>query len=55
MGGSDRDRVMARECENERKEPSNGEREREGPKKSVRDQVIVGESERDRKRARGTE
>ena len=38
---------MARECEHEWKEPSNGEKEREGPKKSVGDRVIVRESERD--------
>ena len=36
---------MARDCENERVKPSNGEREREGPSNSKR------ESERDRKRA----
>ena len=46
---------MARECEHECKEPSNGEREREGLKKSVRDRIIVRESERDRGIARGTE
>ena len=40
---------MARDCKNEREEPSNGEREREGPKMSVRDRVIV------RERARWTE
>ena len=43
---------MAREYEYVCKEPSNGEREREGPKKSVRDRVIVRESERDRGIAR---
>ena len=42
---------MARDCENECQELSNGEREREGPKKSVADRVIVSESGRDRKRA----
>ena len=40
---------MARDCKDEREEPSNGERAREGPKKSVRDRVIV------RERARGTD
>ena len=40
---------MTSDCENEREEQSNGERAREGPKKSVRDRVIV------RERARGTE
>ena len=45
-----RNLVMARYCENERGEPSNGEREREGPKKSVRGRVIVRERE-GRKRA----
>ena len=39
---------MARECEHESKEPSNGESEREGLKKSARDRVIVRESERER-------
>ena len=42
---------MVRDCKDEREEPSSGERERAGPKKSVRDQVIVRESEKDRKRA----
>ena len=32
---------MARDYENEREKPSNGEKERKGPKKSVRDRVIV--------------
>ena len=41
---------MARDCENEREEPSNGERKRAEPKKSVSDSVIVRESGRDRKR-----
>ena len=36
---------MASDCENERGKPSNGEREREGPKKSVRDRVMVRERE----------
>ena len=40
---------MARDYKDMREEPSNGERERAGPKKSVRDRVIV------RERARGTE
>ena len=43
------DLVMAGDCKNKREELSNGERERVGPKKSVRDRVIVRESERDRK------
>ena len=41
---------MAGDCTDEREEPSNGEKEREGLKKSVRDRVIVRESGRDRKR-----
>ena len=40
---------MARNCKDEREEPSNGERERE--RESVRDRVIVRECERGRKRA----
>ena len=39
---------MARDCKDEREEPSNGEREREGPKKCVSDRIMVRESERDR-------
>ena len=43
---------MAKDFENEREELSNGEREREGPKKSVcrsmRNRVMMTESERDR-------
>ena len=39
---------MARDCMDEREEPSNGEREREGPKKSVGNRVMVRDSERDR-------
>ena len=38
-----RDRVIARDRENEREDPSNGEREREGPKMSAKDRVIVRE------------
>ena len=44
---------MVRECENERKERSIGERGREEPKKSVRDRLIVRESKRDRKERQG--
>ena len=39
---------MARDCKDAREELSNGEREREGPKKSVSDRVMVRESGRDR-------
>ena len=42
---------MVGDCKDERKKPSNGDGEREGPKKSVRDRVIVRENERDRERA----
>ena len=35
------DRVMTRDCENKREEPSNGKREREGLKKSERDRVVA--------------
>ena len=50
---------MARECDNELKEASNGKREREGPKKSAGDRVIVSDregprdSERERERPSG--
>ena len=40
---------MTRDGENERQQSNNGEREQEGPKKSIRDRVIVTE------KARGTE
>ena len=41
---------MARDCENEHEEPSNGEREREreGPKNSARGRVIVRGCQRGR-------
>ena len=43
-----RNRVTARDCENEREEPSNGEREREGPNMSVWVRVMGWEGERER-------
>ena len=44
-GEKEREEVRGeRDCENEREEPSYGEREREGPQKSVSDRVMVRES-----------
>ena len=39
---------MARDCKDDREEPSNSEREREGPKMSVSDRVMVRDREWDR-------
>ena len=51
-GGSVRDRVIDRDCENDHKEPSNGYRKREGPKRAggtekEREQPINDEGERE--------